>query len=313
MSSSKRGKPAGGYRDAGAAPAQQRRGLFDNLLGPRTPFAAMPSMRTSVARGFVTVCSSPAILAVVIGAVFVEWVLLVALGFEGPFALLVGILAWPGPGTYLDWLLAPIVFGPSRGGLLSVFIFVIVRGAVLAVLTTMAVERLRVGRVSMWSLRRSLHVLPSAITASMFGVGVFLFALIAGQFLGQVGLGFLLFITGLVVAVWLTSAIPAIAADEDRPIGATLQRGIRFARTPGTGNLTLAALYGFPAFAALSAYAFGGQIGVNPSPTQWAVVLFVNVLHATAVAMFAFRYLAASPFVPEAPPVAPARRQRGGR
>ena len=86
-------------------------------------------------------------------------------------------------------------------------------------------------------------------------------------------------------------------------------RALRVARFPGSANLTAAALYAIPSFAVTSASGASGDIGVNPSAARWAIVIGVNVLHATAAAMFTYRYLVAAPFVPEAPPPAPRRRR----
>ncbi len=303
MSKSKR-KPrtASSYRAPVPASEPVKRGFFDTLMAPRTgPPAPMPSIRSSIARGFVTVISTPAIVAWVAGVAFVQWVVLVSLGFQGPFTYMAAAVSWPGPGTYLDGQLAAVAFGSTRGSLFSVFIFIIVRGVVLAVLTTMSVETLRTGGVSAWSVRRTLHVLPAAITANMVGLGLLLVASVGGQFLGQLGLGFLVFVAGLVAAVWLTASAPAIAADEDRGLAGTMQRAYRIARVPGSGSLTIAALYAIPSFAVTSVYAFGGDIGVNPTPARWAITIGLNLIHATAAVMFAYRYLASAPFIDEAP------------
>lgn len=299
----KRQAKPGGYRAPAAAPSPApRKGLLDSLFAPRAAAASpMPKVRTSVARGFVTVISTPAIIAVVAVGLLLEWVALLGFGFQGPFSLLAGAFAWPGPGTYLDGQLSATVFGGTRGALFSVFAFLLVRAALLSVLSAMAVERLRSGVVSGWALRRSLRVLPVAFAANMMGLGLLLVAGIASQLLGQLGFGFLVFIAGLIAAVWLTASAPAVAADEDRRLADTMQRSIRVARMPGSGNITVATLYAVPAFAVIAGYAFAGGIGVNPSAQQWAISIGVNLLHATAVAMFAFRYLAVAPFVDEAP------------
>ena len=248
MASKKRKPPsASGYRAPAPAEPPARRGFLDGLFASRSSMSSpLPSLRSSVARGFVAVISSPAIVGFIAGVVLLEWVALVALGFQGPFAYMSGALAWPGPGTYLDGQLAADVFGSARGSLFSVFGFLAVRAVVLAVMVTMIVEQLRTGAVSTWSLRRSLHVLPTAITVNMVGLGALLMASIGGQLLGQLGLGFFVFVAGLVVAVWLTAAAPAIAADEDRTLSGTMQRSFRTARVPGSGGLTMAALYAIP-------------------------------------------------------------------
>lgn len=301
-------KPTG-YRAPATAPgAAPRKGLLDSLFAPKGVVASpMPKKLTSLARGFVTVISTPAILAVVAVGLILEWVALLGLGFQGPFSLLAGAFAWPGPGTYLDGQLSATVFGGTPGALFSVFAFLLVRAALISLVSAMAVEQLRSGVVSGWSLRRSLRVLPVAFAANMMGLGLLLVAWIASQLLGQLGFGFLVFIAGLVAAVWLTAAAPAVAADEDRRLADVLQRSYRVARMPGSGNMTVATVYALPAFAVIAGYAFAGGIGVNPSAQQWAISIGVNLLHAAAAAMFAYRYLAVAPFVDEAP--APAARR----
>jgi len=302
---------ASGYRAPKPAPEPARRGILDTLFTPRsTTPSPMPSIRSSFTRGLATVLSTPVILGWVAVAVFLEWVALVAIGFQGPFSYLSAVFAWPGPGTYVDGQLSSLVFGSSRGALFSIFGFMLVRSFVLALLSAMVVERLRTGAISTWSVRRSLHVMPVAFAANMVGLGLLLVAGIAGQFLGQLGLGFFVFAAGLFASVWITAAALAISVDEDRPLAGTMQRSLRTARIPGSGGLTLAALYTIPAFAATSALTFSGHIEINPSIGRWAAVLGINLVHATMAAVFAYRYLAAAPFIPEAPAPAPRSRVR---
>jgi hypothetical protein len=301
---------AAGYRAPARAEreAPARRGILDSVFTPRTALGSpLPPLTRSVTRGFVTVISTPAILAWVAGVLLVGWIAVVALGFQGPFGVMSGAVAWPGPGTLLDQQLASLIFGPTGVALFSIFALLVVRGVVLAVLTTMCVERMRSGTVSGWSFRRALRVLPVALSVNMVGLASIQLAQILASFLGS-GLGLFAFIAALVLVVWLTGPALAVAADEDRSLSGAMQRGFRFARVPGSGAITAATLYAFPSVIAIFS-TVSGRIGVNPTIGAWAVVLGVNLLHVVAVAMWAYRYLAGAPFVDEAPPV---RRGRGG-
>src|SRR5438477_1287623 len=101
-----------GYR-APAPPARQgskttnerwqKPGALGSILGPRVPAdTAMPRPRASFARGFVTAGSSPLLLGLGFVLVFVFWLGLIAIGFEGPAAVLTNALAVPPIGTGLD-------------------------------------------------------------------------------------------------------------------------------------------------------------------------------------------------------------------
>jgi hypothetical protein len=274
----------------------------------------MPRFRSTLTRGLALVLSTPALLIGVPVVVVIEWLILVAVGFEGPFRLLVGVFAPPGVGTYLDGQVASLAFANSGAGLLSIFGVIVVRAILLALVTTAAIERLRTGAVTTWALRRTITVFPVTLAANMLGLALLLVGSILGQFLGAAaGLGLLAFVAGMGLALYFTAAAAAIAADEDRGVGAALQRSFRAARMPGSMNLLLAMMFSIGAWAVTLAFAQGGGIGVNPPITDWLWVVAANLLCATFLVVFAIRYLSVADQVPEAPerrPAPAARRRR---
>jgi hypothetical protein len=279
----------------------------------------MPRIRTSFARGLTVVLATPVVVAAIPVVLLVEWVILVALGFQGPFALLGSTFAVPPISTSMDISLASSVFSQAgRSGvgvaltpLIAIAAFLAVSAGLQALVTTAAVERLRTGTVSAWASRRALHVLPVTIGIGVANLGV-LIAAQFGQLLGA-GIGLLIAVGVLMAGVYLLAFAPAIAADEDHPLPFTMSKAVRAARMPGSNNLMLAALYVVPSIALFSATSLGAipgsTIDVNPSIGAWVAVIMLNLLQATVVAMFAFRYLAVAEAVPDAP-TAPARARR---
>ena len=127
----KKSRPASrpsGYRDPkpAAAPAR-RRGLLDTMFAPGTKGSTtMPRVRTALTRGVVTVLGSPVILIAPIVFLLLVWLVLIAIGYQGPFAPLANLLALPPVGTSVDGSLATGLFGlrgaswPSSGSWPSV-------------------------------------------------------------------------------------------------------------------------------------------------------------------------------------------------
>jgi hypothetical protein len=306
MSSRKPKRPTG-YRKP--APAEEpRRGILGGFLQPRAAVASpMPKAWRSYARGLMVVLGAPAILVAVPVVLLLQWLVLIAIGFQGPFTLLAGTFEWPGPGTLADTIVSASVATSSASALIGLFVMFILRGALLAFATTAAVERLRTGGVTTWALRRGLRVLPVTIAANLMGFALLQVGQIATAFLAQAGLGVIAFIAAMVATVYLTAYAPAIAADESRTMPASMQRGIRTARMPGSGSLIACAVYTIAAFAVNVAYLPSSGIGVNPSIASWAGVLVANLLSLGVVGMFAYRYLSVASFV-EDPPPAPRRR-----
>ena len=305
-------KRSRGYR--GPAPAEprsesatppSRRGFLDGLLSPRLGDSSMPKKSTSVGRGFITAASSPVIVGATILAVFAGWALFVALGFEGPFALMTSFLALPPLGTVFDSGLVGRLF--HLPPTISIFGLIALRSVLLAVFTSFVVDSLTGVRQDRWSIVRGLKIMPVTLAVNILALGLTIATRILGAVLGA-GLGFLAVVATLVGGVYLFAFAPVIALSEGRGVSESLSRSLRAARMPGTTNLAFAAFYGLAMFAVLFGSG-GGKLGVNPSPEGWAVVLFVNFLQVAMMGAFAFRYLSVADEVPDAS----ARKPRGAR
>jgi hypothetical protein len=295
-----------GYRDPKpvVAPAPARRGrLLDTLFMTRASGsgpASMPRIRTALARGVVTVIGAPALLICVIAFPLLVWAMLIAVGYQGPFAPLANLLALPPIGTSLDATLATSVFG-LQGGLIGILAFLAVRAVVLALQTSAVVTILDAGGLTGWGPRRAIRALPVTFSVCIIGVGILTLSSFAGQLLGP-GFGILLQVGALVVGQYLFVFAPVIAVDEGRSMPDSLTRSIRAARIPGAGNLTLAALYVVPSIAVIVSPGKPGNVmGVNPTIGAWVFVLALSVLHVALMAAFAFRYLSIAAEVPDAP------------
>ncbi len=304
--------PAKARAEAEAQPPA-RRGLFDSLFSPRVAGAtSMPSIRASLSRGVVTVASSPTIVATAIAIVLIEWLVLVAVGYQGPFALLINQLGVPPVGTFSDLNLSTSVFG-LRTGFIALLGFVIVRSIILAVMTALVVDQLQTGATSRWSLVRALRVLPVAVAVNVASVGLLVVSSFLGPLLGS-GFGLLILIAAIVAGVYLFGFATTIAATEDRRMPEVLGRSARAGRLPGAGNLTFAAIYVLAAIAILAIPGKPGSlVGVNPSIGAWVLNLAVALAHAAVLAALAFRYLSIAGEVPEAPPRPTPQQQRERR
>jgi hypothetical protein len=305
-------------RNAGSrAPARSasepapRRGLLDSIFTPRTAGStSMPSIRSSLARGVVTVAGSPPVAITAVVVVSLEWLAALGLGYEGPFALFANALALPPVGTSFDASLSTALFG-LQGGFFAILGFVAWRAVVQAVLVAMIVDVLRTGSTGRWSLVRAVGALPTTLAVNVAGVGLLTLASLLGPLLGP-AFGLLIQMAALVGGIYVLSFAPVIAVDERRRLSDALGRSVRAGRMPGSGNLTLAAIYVVASIALLVVPGKpGSELGVNPSVGAWATVLVANLLHVVMQATVAFRYLSVADEVPEAPP----RRQpaRGRR
>jgi hypothetical protein len=309
MSNRKKKRPPqrpSGYRDPKPAPAPARkRGLLDSVFAPRVPgSSSMPRIRTAITRGVVTVLGSPVLVVAPVAYVLGVWLLLVAAGYQGPFAPLANLLALPPIGTSLDATFATSLFG-LRGGLYGILVFLAVRAIMLALTTAAIVQSLEDGRVGRGSLRRAIRALPVTFAICIVAVGVLTLSSVFGQLIGP-GFGILLQVGSLVVGLYLLVFAPVIAIDEGRSMPDSLAKSFRAARIPGVGNLSLAALYVVPSIALIVVPGKPGNLmGVNPPVEAWIFVLLINLLHLVLVAAFAFRYLSIAHEVPD-PPARPA-------
>ena len=306
------GRPAS--RSAPATQGPRRRGLLDSIFAPRVAGAtSMPRIRTSLARGLVTVASTPMLMFSAIAIVVVGWLGALALGYEGPFTLFVTALALPPVGTSFDATLSTALFG-LRGGFFAILGFVALRAVEQALLVAMIVEVLRSSPLGRWTLVRALRTLPVTLAVNVAGVGLLTLASLLGPMLGP-AFALLIQMGVLVGGVYLLSFAPVIAADEGRRLPDSLGRSARAARMPGSGNLTLAAIYVVTSIAVLVAPGKpGSELGVDPVVAAWVIVLVTNLLHLAIQAAVAFRYLSVTGDVPEvAPKRQPAPRTRGRR
>jgi hypothetical protein len=267
----------------------------------------MPKGWRSFGRGLAVVLGSPVLLVLVPVVLLIEWLILLALGFQGPFTLLGGTFEWPGPGTLVDTILSASIATSSGAALAALFVLFVVRAALLAFVTTASVERLRTGAVSVWALRRAIRVFPVTIATTLLGFAALQVGQLGAAFLQQAGFGIVIFIAAMIATVYLTAYAPAIAADESRGMPASMQRGIRTSRMPGSGTLMICSVYTIAAFAVNVAFLPSSGIGVNPSVASWAGVIVANLLSLGVVGMFSFRYLSVAEHVPEAPAPAPRR------
>jgi hypothetical protein len=244
--------------------------------------------------------SSPLVVGATLGWLFVEWILIVALGYPGPIAPLAHVSAVPPLSTLADLYVSTGILG-IRTGLFLVVVVGAVHALWLSLMAGWAVEVIESGTATRWGAVRGLRAFPVAIALHVVGVAV----LFASQFVAAIGgLGLSLFIqiAIVVIAVWAVAFAPVIAVAEGRRLTDCLGRSLRAARLPGSGNLTFAALYVIPMFATFGAPGVpGALLDVNPPPSAWIFVVLVNLLHGAVLAAFAMRYLAVAAEVPEAP------------
>jgi hypothetical protein len=290
-------EPARGARPGTKASPGPRPGLLGLILAPRAVGAsAVPRMRSSFVRGLAAVVASPVLVTAISVWLLGGWFVLVALGFQGPFAFLVGVFALPPFGTSVDLSLSVAMFGP-RAGQLGVFAFILVRSVLLAFEAAVVVDQLELGRLSPSVWIRGLRAFPTALAVNVVGLALLFFTSFIVPFLGG-GIGLLIELGALVLGVYLFAAATVISVAEGRPMPVCMQRSIRSARMAGSNNLTFAILYVIPTLAIL--LGSDKRIGVNPTVGAWVLVLVVNLLHVAMLAAVAYRYLMVANVVPEA-------------
>jgi hypothetical protein len=314
--SNKKRKPSS-YR-APAAQPPPRRGLLDSILAPRTAGSSpMPRLRSTVARGATTALSITPLLVAIPLVLLVVWGLLIAVGFEGPFTTMSITFALPPVTSSIDPQIAGKAFragvdaagfGGNAGAIGAIVGFLVFHAIVGAIVTTLSVEQLRTGSVSVWALRRAARVLPTTIAVGFMSLGLLIVGNLIAAFLGGLGLVFGL-IGSMVVGIYLFGFAPTIAADEDRRLTDTLSRSVRAARLPGSANLWLAIIYVLVSLVSLLAPLPGSGIGVTPSLGAWAVVIVVSLGHVVMQSTLAYRYLAVEDEVPDRPPPRQAARR----
>ena len=295
------------------APAQAepaRRGLLDGLLAPRTPGASpMPKLRTTIAKGTLTALGIPGLLVAIPVVLLVVWLILVTIGFQGPFTALGVTFAIPPITTFADAQVAGRTFrsavdatglSATLPGFIGLAGLLLLHAAIAAVIATLCVEQLRTGGTSGWALRRALRVLRTTASVGLLGLGL----LVAGNLLAAVfgSIGVILGLVGsMVVGVYLFGFAPAIAADEDRRVADVLIRSVRAARMPGSANLWFAIGYVLISLVTVVAPLPGSEISVTPTATAWAASILVNLFAVLVQATLVYRYLVVAPEVPEQP------------
>lgn len=300
-SSRSNGRVAGQRSASRSAPAERpaRRGILDSILAPRVPGATpMPSIRRSLARGAASVFGAPVLAVAAVGFVAAEWLGALALGYEGPFALFVTAFALPPVGTSFDATLSTALFG-LRGGFFAILGFVVLRAVAQALLVAAIVEVLRSSPLGRWTVGRAMRALAVTLAVNVAGVGLLTVASLLGPLLGP-AFALLIQMAALVGGVYLLSFAPVIAADEGRRLPDAMGRSVRAARMPGSGNLTLAAIYVVASIALLVVPGKpGSELGVNPGVAAWVLVLVLNLFHVVMQAVVAYRYLSVADDVSE--------------
>lgn len=307
--SRKRKRPTG-YRTTSATAARTPAATderpqvprFLGWLAPPSVDSTWPPIGRSLARGFITVGSSPVTLLSAFGLQFLMWLGLVALGLEGPFSLLVNLMALPPISTYYDANSSFEIFGPGLGGLISTAGFLLVRAVVLALLTALIV-RVYEGEGTMGeTLRRGVRAIPVAIVYGLMSMTFMFAGSIVQQVLGA-GLGLLVSILSLVAALFLFVFAPILALREPQtPLQEVVRRGARAALMPGSRHLLMCLLYIFLTLPLLTALAPGGALlGVNPPFATWVYALVCTYVHLSFLAAFAYRLMAVEEEIPDTP------------
>jgi hypothetical protein len=241
--------------------------------------------------------------------VIVEWLIVVALGYPGPFALFAHVSAPTPLSTFTDLSISTGILG-VRQGLLFVFATAAVHAVWFSVLTGLVIETIESGGATRWGAIRGLRAFPVVFALHVIGVAVVFAAQIVAA-LGGTGLALIIQMAAIVVSTWVFAFAPVIAVTEHRRLMDCIGRSIRAARMPGSGNLSFAAIYVVPVYATFLARGVPGvALDVNPPYSAWIYVVLMNLLHAAIVGALALRYLAIAGEVPDAP-VRAARSREG--
>jgi hypothetical protein len=307
---------SGGSRGGGASsrgPGPQRKGILDTFLAPKAPNPHMPRTTKAIGRGFIVAASSPPVVVFTMLAVFLGWLALLALGFQGPLHVLGTFLALPPLNLFGQVLqVRTVLIIPAN---LMLLILVAVDALIYGILTSLVVDAITEVEFHPASLLRGIVLFPYTLAVSLIGLVLVFIGYQASLYLGP-GLGLIALIATLVAGVYLFAYAPTIRLVEGRGLAQTLSRSFRAARMPGTGNLAFTALYVFAMLAVqlLFSGSAGLRVGVNAGPALWFAVLLVNFLQAAFLGAFAFRYLSIADQVDGyMQDVAQARAQRGRR
>ena len=145
---------SGSSRSRGRAPAPPpRRGLLSGMSA--APMDSMPRIRTAFTRGLAGTWSSPLVVGSLLAWLLAEWLVVVALGYPGPFALLAHVSAPTPLSTFTDLSLSTGILG-VRQGLLFVFGTAAVHALWFSVLIGLAIETIESGGATRWGAIRGL-------------------------------------------------------------------------------------------------------------------------------------------------------------
>ena len=111
--------------------------------------------------------TQPTLLVVALVLLFLVWLALLAIGFEGSAGRLVDVLALPPIATYFDLGTGASVVGVGPAFLVFTAVSVLVRGVVYALLAGMVVEALEDGRVSRYGLLRGIAAIPAVLVVQV--------------------------------------------------------------------------------------------------------------------------------------------------
>ena len=258
-----------------------------------------PSIPRALGRGFIAIGSSPIALAIPFLFVFLAWVGLVALGLEGPSALIVDLAALPPVGTYFDASNGITIYGYGLPALLAAIGFIVVRSLLVAVMTGLIVQSLEGEGDEIAGAVRGLLAYPIILAVNILSMSMMLAGSLILPYLGE-ALGSLGSVLILVAALFLFAFAPAAAVRERRGLMETLRRSARAAMMPGSRHAIMSMLYIFLALPILVAFApHGNELTANPPLVTWIYGLVVTFVHSAFLAAFAYRWIAIESAVPD--------------
>ena len=304
----RKGKARSGYRsppsarEVRAAPADSEVPPLLGWLSRGSGDSGWPSIPRSLARGALTVGSSPALLLVPFLFVFAAWVALVTLGLEGPVLLLANMAAVPPVGTFFDLAIGESIFGQASLVALTVTAgLIIARSAFFAVVSGLIVEALEGAPSASAGLRRGSRAIPALLAVNVISFSAILASRLILPLLGP-QFAFLGSILVLAAVVYYLAAVPAAAIREGRGVQETLRRSARAAAMPGSRHLILSVIYVFVAYPPLILFTpHSNELSVNPFLATWIYALVAAFIHMSFLAAFCYRWMAIEPEVPAKP------------
>jgi hypothetical protein len=239
--------------------------------------------------------------------VLVLWFAFLGLGLDHVPSYFQLLLALPPLSSFFDLNLAFSITGLNYGWLALVLAMTVVRASIFAVLTSLVVERLDGGRISMAGLRRGLRCVPAFVGIYFVNVALIFAPQLFQAILGSL-FGGLLFFAALVGGVHFLSFAPIIVVRDGSPARTALSTSVRAARLPGSRHVGMVLLYFTLAFLAPAFIPASSAFTINPSIGTWAMVLAVSIFNFVVIGAFAYRF---GVIEEDVPPPAPRReRQR---